>query len=241
MKLAVITPVGPGHGDYVEAARHSVAAAVQRGLGQFTSVVHRVVDDQRGEMGRSRARNFGMETEADADWFFFLDADDAMTPEALALNNFSVAATFGLVYWQGCLEGRARRMNILPCGWRELALYGARGTLAMGFFVNAPLARSLQFSETMNIAEDYEFYVRLPTFTKVADPLAIIGYHLPSAGGPRGYGEVDWVGSCDKVIREAVVKEPNKYDLRGDAVLAKATRTPRQRREALAALQARQH
>lgn len=237
MKLAVITPVGPGHDAYAPAAIESVRAAVAHGTGCFDTVVHRVVDDARGQLGRSRARNEGMSE--DADWFFFLDADDAMCPGALALNDFSKAATFGLVDWGTFLEGRARRMNIYPCGWRELALYGARGTLSMGFFVEARVARALRFNEAMNIAEDYDFYTRLPSFTKVDQPLVRIGYNLPSAGGPRGYHEVDWVGSCDEVIKAAVKREPDKYDLGGYAVLAKARRTPRQRRELLRALQER--
>jgi hypothetical protein len=235
MKLVVITPVGPGHEDHALSAVDSVKAAIAFGCGRFTSVEHRIVDDTAGRMGRSRARNEGMD--ADGDWFFFLDADDVMAPAALTMCDFDSAATFGLVCWEGCLEGRSRRMNVLPCGWRDLALFGARGTLSMGFFVRAELARSLRFNETMNIAEDYDFYVRLPAFTKVGVPLVNIGYYLPSAGGPRGYDEVDWVGACDNVIRKAVEKEPEKYDLRGDAILAKSRYTPRQRRALLQALQ----
>lgn len=237
MKLAVITPVGPGHEPYVAAAQASVQAAIAHGTGRFTSVRHIVVDDTKGQMGRSRARNSAID--ADADWLFFLDADDAMCPAALTLNDFERAATFGLVYWATPLEGRMRRLNVVPCGWRELALYGARGTLSMGFFVRAEVARAIRFNESMNIAEDYDFYVRLPSFTKVPEPLVCIGYNVPSAGGPRGYHEVDWVGACDLVIQEAVKREPEKYDLGGHAVLEKATRTPRQRRELLQALQRR--
>jgi hypothetical protein len=106
----------------------------------------------------------------------------------------------------------------------------------MGFFVKADVARELRFDESMNIAEDYDFYVRLPSFAKVSEPLARIGYYLPSAGGPRGYDEVDWVGASNEVIRKAVLREPDKYDLGDHAVLEEARRTPRQRRKLLASV-----
>lgn len=238
LKLTVITPFGPGHEAFARQAVNSVVAAMAVSQGPFAEVQHILVDDSKGLRGRSAARNHGMDLDAGwADWFFFLDADDTMDPLALTRLVPSAPATFGLVYWNGALDGRARRLNVFPCGWREVAIYGARGTLSMGFFVDAKVARDLRFSEAMNIAEDYDFYMRLPGFVKVYEPLARIGYYLPSAGGPRGYDEVDWVGSSNKVIAAAVAKEPSKYDLGDYAVLAKARRTPRQRRALLANLQ----
>lgn len=215
MKLAVITPVGPGHEKAAEAAIASVTMATY-GDHPFRSVRHVVIEDKKGFSGRSASRNRGMK--ADADWYFFLDADDTMRPDALGRNIFTSPATFGSV----SLNGTVIQENVYPCSWRRLALYGAHGTLSMGFFCRADIARSLRFNEDMDAGEDFDFYMRLPGFTKLAVPLVDIGYDLPSAGGPRGYDKIDWVGICNRVIAAAVKREPEKYDLRGDALLAKA-------------------
>lgn len=213
MKLAVITPVGPGHGDIVDQAIASVTAA-QVNFGRFTEIDHVIVDDQHGLLGRGRARNIGMK---DADWYFFLDADDQMTPDALTLCNFDHAATFGLVSLS--TKRNIKAPDIYPCGWRELATHGASGTLTMGFFCRADIARALRFNETMNVGEDFDFYLRLPDFIKIDRPLSVIGYDLPSAGGPRGYQKTDWHAACSALIAAAKAKDPEKYDLSGDAIL----------------------
>jgi hypothetical protein len=92
----------------------------------------------------------------------------------------------------------------------------------MGFFCRADIARELRFNEELNAGEDFEFYMRLHSFTKRDYPLAKIGYDLPSATGPRGYSSLDWVKICNGFIAAAVERNPAKYDLGGDAVLAKA-------------------
>jgi hypothetical protein len=217
MRLAVITPVGPGHQKFAADAIESVRVA-QKNAGLFSSVRHLVIDDGNGELGRGRARNLGMVD--DADWYFFLDADDLMRPDALNIASFEAQAIFGAI---SLSSYRRRVKNVSPCGWREIALYGAGGTLSMGFFCRADVARRLKFDEAMDAGEDFDFYLRLDEFCKIDRPLVDIGYGLPSAGGPRGYVEIDWTGICNALIIEAVAKEPAKYDLRGDAILAKAS------------------
>ena len=214
MRLAVITPVGPGHDDVVLHAMASVDNASQSAT--FSSIRHVVVDDHLGRMGRSHARNIGMGT--DADWFFFLDADDTMRPDALTLNDFRTSATFGAIL----LNGRPFERNVHPCGWRQVALHGARGTLTMGCFVRADVARALRFNESLDAGEDFDFYLRLPGFTKIAKPLIDIGYDTPSATGPRGYDEIDWTAICNDIIARYVTADPARYNLRGDALLAAA-------------------
>ncbi len=214
MKLAIITPVGPGHEAPAQRAMASVDAAC--GASCFSSVRHVIVEDHSGAMGRSHARNIGMESEAD--WFFFLDADDVMRPDALTRNVFEVPATFGAVSLNGVVSHR----NVDPCGWRQIALHGARGTLSMGCFVRADVARAVRFDESLDAGEDFDFYMRLPGFRKIERPLVDIGYDTPSAHGPRGYDEIDWTGICNGIIARYVTAAPGRYNLRGDAILAAA-------------------
>lgn len=222
MNLCVVTPVGPGHENVAVNAARSVNLASTNAKylvpRQFSSVRHEIVHDANGDLGRSRARNIGIDRDPAADWYFFLDADDSMCLDALAMNDMEAPATFGAV----SLDGMALRNNVWPCGWRDVALRGALGTLSMGFFCRADIARELRFNEEMDRGEDFDFYMRLPGFTKRECVLVEIGRKHPSAGGPRGYARIDWVGICNGVIAEAVEREPGKYDLRGHAVLAKA-------------------
>lgn len=214
MRLVVITPVGPGHEEYAKECRQSVKLEIERVRNEtFVSIDHVVVDDTEGLLGRSRARNVGMENPAD--WYFFVDADDYVATGAFDRCDFSSPATFGAV----AKSKREYAFNVFPCGWREIALYGSYGTLSMGFFLNAKLG--MKFNEDLNAGEDYEFYMRLPNFTKVHDPLVEIGYRHNSAGGPKGYKRIDWIETCDAQIVKAVEANRAKYDLDGAAVLAK--------------------
>ena len=186
MKLVVITPVGPGHEKYIQRSRDAVAAME---LGSFSSIHHEVIDDTEGKLGRSKARNIGM---IDADWYFFVDADDVVYPDAARYIDQTYPATFGNIVFNGVIA----RRNVYPCGWRELYTHYSSGTLAMGFFIKAELAQSLRFNEEMHIAEDYDFYMRLPKFIKVNKSLVSIDYF-------PGKGELsDWGGECRKVINK---------------------------------------
>lgn len=186
----------------------------------FESVQQVVIDDTKGTIGRSAARNVGMSYHAD--WYFFLDADDMMEPDALSRNDFLSPATFGAIR----LDGFDRvYFNYWPCGWKEIVKYGATGTLSMGFFCRADVARSLRFNEDMNAGEDFDFYLRLPSFTKIKEPLVRIGYNIKSAHGPRGYDDLDWTKVCNDIIRKAIERDPEKFSVGSDALLEKAGRS----------------
>lgn len=193
MKVVVITPVGPWHERLVDEATASVRRAWKAWRGPFTELHHEIVPDPEGQLGRSRARNQGMD-EHPADFHFLLDADDQMMPDAFRLVDVMAPATFGAV----CLNGKVRTWNVWPLDRRTLLERGAHGTLSMGCFVRGDLG--LRFNEDMDVAEDFDFYLRLPGFTKRREPLVSIGYDQPSARGPRGYFETNWLEQCNALI-----------------------------------------
>ncbi len=190
MKLVVITPVGPGHESILPLAALSVLHLEYH---EFTEIQHVIVNDTKGELGRSKARNLGM---IDADWYFFLDADDVMMPYAPRFVKVQADAIFGAVQ----VDGRVPAINKWPCTRKELFEYGGRGTLCMGFFVKAEVAHDLKFDETLDQGEDFDFYMRLPNFYKVKPPLVSINSKIKSAVGPRGYEELNWRETCQAVV-----------------------------------------
>jgi len=196
LEVVVIIPVGPGHAELAECAKESVERAWRKHHGQFHAMAIALVQDLEGRLGRSRVRNMGMDQHQGADWFFFLDADDEMMPDAFRYCDPQGRATFGAVYahtrW-----GRLRT-NRFPCTRQMLFSYGARGTLSMGFFM--PASYGLRFDETMDVGEDFDLYMRLPDFVKVKPPLVEIGYQVPGAGGPRTSVGSAWQKVCAAVI-----------------------------------------
>lgn len=219
MRLTIITGVGPGHETIVNSAINSVKAAIARNR-TFASVRHNLIDDTKGVLGCAGSRNAGMD---DAEWFFFLDADDLMEPDALNLNRFESPATFGAV----TIQNRPTAKNVFPCGFRELGIHGAGGTLTVGFFCRGDIARVLGFNEADEITDDFDFYLRLPSFVKIAEPLATTCVDVPSSVGPRRIGakEKDWTGLCNELVRQAVAREPAKFGLAEGELLSQVAPT----------------
>jgi glycosyltransferase involved in cell wall biosynthesis len=194
MRLAVITPVGPGHEGILPLAAMSVMNLEK---GPFDEILHVIVNDNEGKLGRSKARNIGIQTPAD--WYFLLDADDIIMPYAPRLlertpNEYS--AVFGAVQ----VNGRVTPQNKWPCRIEHIYEHGGLGTLCMGFFIKAEVARNLLFDETLDKGEDFDFYMRLPSFYKLKVPLVSINGKIASAVGPRGYEELDWIATCREVV-----------------------------------------
>jgi hypothetical protein len=206
MRICIVTPVGPGHEQVADECARSVRATWQCGCGPFVSYQHYLQDDTRGEMGRSRARNLAVESNPDADWYFFIDADDLCRADAFRLfaaalkSNPDLCAVFGAIETDrhGIIEE-----NHWPLDWDQLLEFGARGTLSMGCFIRGDVARAVKFDESMDQAEDFDFYLRALSgreWVKLKEPLVLIRRKLGNAGGPRGLQSDDWRGACQKVV-----------------------------------------
>ncbi len=203
MRLAVLTPVGPGHQSAVKDCCESVVHALRHDRGVFKDTRHVLIDDSKGELGRSKARNLGMTTEAD--WFMFLDADDLCEPTAFGelddavYFNPSLVALFGSV----AEEAGTIQDNLYPLDWQKLLKHGPVGTLSMGCFFRADVARAHPFNEELDAGEDFDFYLRAlngQNWKKLDRPLVTIRNTVPSAIGPRGYTSLDWRDVCQEIV-----------------------------------------
>ncbi len=160
MRLDVILPVGPGHESLVNEAIQSVKIACLTSQGPFKEVRIKAVDDTKGEIGRSAARNQAIQNSR-ADWLFFLDADDLMHP--YAMSNLTLFTKFDAV-WGKILEEREgcffERYQIPEIHSIETLLdIDPYYTLQMGFFIKRhcmPL-----FDEDTNCGEDWKAYLHI--------------------------------------------------------------------------------
>jgi hypothetical protein len=202
LSISVVIPIGPGHYELAAKALRSAQYAWAMSHGPFGEINYATMLDLDGKRGRSNNRNRGMDC-FPADWYFFLDAGDEMMPNAFDLVDLDAPATFGAV----CIEGEIAKGNKHPVTRDILFEHGMRGTLNMGCFVNARLG--LRFDEALRVGEDFDFYLRLPGFTKLAEPLVSIGRYLPSEGGPSCAGGKEWREACEAVIEHY---RPNVYE-----------------------------
>ena len=160
MQLDIICPVGPGHEQLINEAIQSVKIACLTSQGPFKEVKIKAVDDTKGEMGRSAARNHAIKS-SKADWLFFLDADDLMHPNAM--KNFESSRNYDAVWGaimeerEGCYFERYQMPEINDA--QSLLDIDPYYTLQMGFFVKRPCMPL--FDETMNTGEDWKAYLHL--------------------------------------------------------------------------------
>jgi len=205
MKLDVLIPVGPGHSDLYRRAADSVRIATLQ-KGPFDVVSMRIGDDQDGSDGRSATRNF-MADGSEADWLFFLDADDLMHPKALeAMTDYmDMDAVFGQIteLKDGVMMERYQVPEI-P-GYKELLAFDPYLTLQMGHFVRRDVFLGLRFNEDMDTGEDWDYYLRLwkdNRCIKAPVPLMlnVKGQH---SQGPRSATGQDWVAKVDAMLEQA--------------------------------------
>lgn len=209
LTCAVIIPVGPGHEEYSDNAVRSVVCSWEYDPGPFTHLWITRVWDGKGDLGCAEARNVGMNRTL-ADWHFLLDADDTMMKGAFALVDLKAPATFGAIV----LDRRLSSENLWPVDRQVLRERGALGTLSMGCFVRGDLG--LRFREGFPVGEDFDFYCRLPGFTKRQKALVNIGYRKPRAGsGEKNREAVGWLYACNDIIEQHLgpSKEPKPVRL----------------------------
>lgn len=209
MKCCVIIPVGPGHQDTSLRAIHSVETAISNGTGAFSSVEVIAQDDTLGQ-GRSRARNLGVleAGKREADWVFFMDADELMAPNAFnevqhLLQDYD--AIWGAIYEANLETQQAtRRSNdVAPIDSLEQVLLNQPFlTLHNGHFVRYPVALEHPFNTEMDCGEDFEYYLRVwrdSRCIKIVQPIFfnVRGQH---STGPRAATGKDWNEAMPQVF-----------------------------------------
>ncbi|MEW6054471.1 MAG: tetratricopeptide repeat protein [Nitrospirota bacterium] len=168
-RCAVITPVGPGHENLYQECLASVENAFREKPAHCTGFIPIRIDDPQGKLGRSKARNLGIQkaSEQGAEWIFFLDADDLMSPSAFEyvgpyLDKYD--AVWGSIWSIESGESTAReRPKQLPFlyGIEDVLSCDPFVSLQMGHFVRTPVALSVLFNESIDTGEDFDYYLRV--------------------------------------------------------------------------------
>ena len=202
LRCAAVTPVGPGHAERARECRASIEAAWRENQGPFSALDFHFVDDGRGALGRSRARNIGARAACDAgaDWIFFIDADDLMTPRAFAIfsqyaDQFDAVWGLMAIKPPDTAEHHIRFPQALTLrSLDELLLLDPFMTLLMGHFVRTQVALDLPFDEAMDAGEDFDYYIRAwqkYRCTKLAEVLSVNRSDQHSSG-PRAATADQW-------------------------------------------------
>lgn len=209
MRVIVLVPVGPGHQEVAEQA----AASVQNALKPDDMFVwlsrH---DDSDGALGRSKTRNILLHGAKDADWLFWLDADDLMAPDAfLGLQEALKAdphldAVWGTI---SCFKGqeppRVRPAQEYPTDYADLIRMEPTRTLQSGFFVRAAIAQREPWNEDMDAGEDFEMYLRLWKQYRCAKVQTVFMHNRRGrhSNGPRSATGGDWRRSVTAQLMKA--------------------------------------
>ena len=214
MDCSIIIPVGPGHEETHRLAVDSVRIATMD-KGPFDRVNIAIVDDLDGEKGRSKARNEGIDN-CDAEYLFFLDADDRLHPYAFRRAEKWVSSGYDAVFgaiWEIQFGVAVWRYQVPEIrSKRELCAFSPYMTLQMGHFVRSSAAKALRFNEDMDTGEDWDYYLRLwedYKCIKIDKPL-FLNDRSSHSTGPRSANGPDWWRAVSKLLekeRERFSKE----------------------------------
>ena len=228
MKCAVITPVGPGHQELCEHSMASVVAAVARGKGGFEDIVYIKIDDTAGRLGRSAARNMGIDKALSmgVEWIFFLDADDLLHENAfVAAEPF--LATHDAIWGQICEIPRGGSEPVLRAG-QATAIAGLDRLLAippfyslqMGHFVRTSIAAAVRFDVTMDTGEDFKYYLSIWSDFRCVKTGAIffVNRRGSHSTGPRSATGQMWASAVQRIVTDfpKSLRAPPAWAERGD-------------------------
>ena len=204
MRCDVIIPVGRGHEDLYLQAVESVRIATQWS-GLFTDIKIKVIDDTKAKLGRSSARNIAVES-SDADWLFFLDADDRLHPKAFDSISPYISdydAIWGNIweYTNGVAVWRYQVPEI--DSYDRLISFDPYLTLQMGHFIKRD--KFLPFDEEMDCGEDWDYYLRIwksSRCIKINDCLFLNQRGIHSTGQRSATGK-EWTEVVRNIIEKA--------------------------------------
>jgi tetratricopeptide (TPR) repeat protein/glycosyltransferase involved in cell wall biosynthesis len=211
-RCAIVTPVGPGHKELYRECLESVNKSFSGKKGLFSDIIPIRINDFDGKLGRSKARNIGIKKAAgqNADWIFFLDADDIMAPSAFEYVSEYLGrydAVWGSIWTieRGELKA-SERPHQLPFLYSidDLISYDPFVTLQIGHFVKTSVALSVLFNESLDIGEDFDYYLRVwENYACIKIPLPFFynrrGLH---SQGPRSSKGSEWNLSVEKIIKK---------------------------------------
>jgi FkbM family methyltransferase len=210
MKCCVVIPVGPAHAALFKDCEQSIRLAEQHATGPFRTIEIITIDDTEGRIGRSVARNQGVEQAraAGADWIFFIDADDLIAENAFAAAQPFVEH-FDAIWGQisslkfGESTPALRKPQVAQINnLIELMVHDPYQSIQMGHFVRTEIACAHPFNAALDFGEDFDYYMRVwrnARCTKIAEPLFInrIGR---SARGPKSGDGLQWRPGVHRII-----------------------------------------
>jgi FkbM family methyltransferase len=223
MRLAIITPIGPGHKDDYSACLKSIKTAWAHNQGKFEGIEIIPMWDLEGKYGRSDRRNCGIDQalERKCDWLFFLDADDLMSQFAFEdvsnyLDNYD--AVWGNIceapYGKFALKQRRKGQLHATQQFDDILKIDPHNTLQIGHFIRTACASEVRFDTSMDTGEDFRYYLKICErfrFVKVPAVFFIkqLGHH---STGPRFADAIHWgkVVQCeiqDVIARRGLIAE----------------------------------
>ena len=215
MKLGIITPIGPGHESSYEVCKESIIFAWQYHCGPFSDLEIIAMPDPEGKFGRSQRRNAGIKIakENNCEWVFFLDADDLMARECF--ENVSEYIDKYDAIWGNICEmpyGDFTKLKLRETQLKytesidDILKVDPFNTLQMGHFVKTNIADEIGFDDSIDIGEDFRYYLKLCAkfkFIKCPEIFFINQRGNHSSGPSSGNGR-QWRLNVQSEIKSAI-------------------------------------